>query len=80
MHHIIEKIAEYGINLTRENWNKYRAFYGWPGVFFFAEKKCKKLRIKISEAIYENNSFVIKRVIPEGKKEIDYIDFIKQTI
>ncbi|MFA6386182.1 MAG: methionyl-tRNA formyltransferase [Candidatus Paceibacterota bacterium] len=48
-----------------ENWNKYRAFYGWPGSFFFQNGK----RIKITEAVYENGSFIIKRVIPEGKKE-----------
>jgi methionyl-tRNA formyltransferase len=53
-----------------ENWNKYRAFYGWPGSFFFIEKDGKKTRIKITEAVYENGSFIIKRVIPEGKKEI----------
>jgi methionyl-tRNA formyltransferase len=58
-------------------WNKYRAFYGWPGVFFFALKKGRKLRIKISEAKYENNSFVIKRVVPEGKKEMSYEEFQK---
>lgn len=61
----------------KEIWNKYRAFYGWPGVFFFIEKKSKKLRIKITEAIYENNSFIIKRVVPEGKKEISYGEFLK---
>lgn len=52
-----------------ENWNKYRAFYGWPGIFFFIEKNGKKTRIKITEAVYENGSFIIKKVIPEGKKE-----------
>jgi methionyl-tRNA formyltransferase len=62
---------------SRENWNKYRAFYGWPGVFFFTEKKGVKIRIKIKEAIYENNSFIIKRVIPEGRKEISYEEFLK---
>lgn len=51
---------------ARENWNKYRAFYGWPGVFFFKNGK----RIKITKARYENDSFIIERVIPEGKKEI----------
>lgn len=70
---------EYGeININgnaKENWNKYRAYYGWPGTFFFAEKKDKKIRIKISEAKYEDNSFVIKRVIPEGKKEMSYDEF-----
>lgn len=51
-----------------DNWNKYRAYYGWPGVFFFKDGK----RIKITKAKYENNSFIIERVIPEGKKEMDY--------
>ncbi len=58
-------------------WNKYRAFYGWPGVFFFTEKNSKRLRIKITEATYENNSFIVKRVVPEGKKEISYDEFLK---
>ena len=51
-----------------ENWNKYRAFFGWPGVFFFKDGK----RIKITKAKYENDSFIIERVIPEGKKEITW--------
>ena len=61
----------------KEIWNKYRAFYGWPGVFFFTEKKSRKMRIKITEAAYENNSFIIKRVVPEGKKEISYEEFLR---
>lgn len=62
---------------AQTNYNKYRAYYGWPGVYFFIEKQGKKIRIKITQASYENNSFVIKRVIPEGKKEVSYSDFIK---
>lgn len=57
-------------------WNKYRAYYGWPGTFFFIEKKGHKLRVKIKEARYENDSFVIKRVVPEGKKEMSYDEFL----
>lgn len=53
---------------AKENWNKYRAYLGWPGVFFFKDGK----RIKITKARYENDSFIIERVIPEGKKEIEY--------
>jgi methionyl-tRNA formyltransferase len=60
---------------NKENWNKYRAFYGWPGIFFFKNNK----RIKITKAKYENNSFLIERVIPEGKKEIFYKDFLNQN-
>lgn len=61
------------------NWNKYRAFYGWPGIYFFKERGGKKIRIKITKAKYENNSFVIERVVPEGKKEISYQDLLKQN-
>jgi methionyl-tRNA formyltransferase len=52
----------------KENWSKYRAYFGWPGVFFFKNGK----RIKITKAKYENDSFIIERVIPEGKKETDF--------
>jgi len=58
-----------------ENYSKYRAFFGWPGVFFFKNNK----RIKIIKAKYENNSFIIERVIPEGKKEISYDEFLKSN-
>lgn len=63
----------------KENYNKYRAFYGWPGVYFFVEKNNKRIRIKIKEAVYEDNQFIIKRVTPEGKKEINYEDFLRQN-
>lgn len=58
------------------NFNKYRAFADWPGTYFFIEKDGKKIRVKIKKAKYENDSFIIERVIPEGKKEINYSDFI----
>ncbi len=61
------------------NWNKYRAYEGWPGTFFFINKGAKKIRIKIKWATFINNEFIIKRVIPEGKKEINYADYIKQN-
>jgi len=60
------------------NWNKYRAFYGWPGIYFFADKKDKKIRLKITQASFVDNKFIIEKVIPENKKEINYSDFIKQ--
>lgn len=62
-----------------ENYNKYRAFYGWPGVYFFTIKHGQKIRVKIKEAIYDNNLFIIKRVTPEGKKEVSYEDFLRQN-
>ncbi|MCE9517689.1 methionyl-tRNA formyltransferase [Candidatus Nomurabacteria bacterium] len=50
------------------NYNKYRAFEGWPGIYFFKDNK----RIKITKARLENEKFIIERVVPEGKKETDY--------
>lgn len=58
-----------------KNYNKYRAFSGWPGTYFFKNNK----RIKIKKAKYENNSFVIERVVPAGKKEINYTDFLRNN-
>lgn len=57
---------------------KFRAYYGWPGIYFFTEKKTKTIRVKITDARLENNIFVIKKVIPEGKKEISWEDFSRQ--
>lgn len=58
-------------NETDENikWNKYRAYAGWPRTYFIKDSK----RYIVSKARFENNIFVIEKVIPEGKKETDYI-------
>lgn len=50
-----------------EKWLKYRAYFGWPGVFYFDEHN---KRNKITLATFENGKFVIKKLIPEGKCEI----------
>lgn len=50
------------------NFRKFLAYEGWPGVYFLQNDK----RIKITEAEFRDGKFVIKRVIPEGKKEMAY--------
>lgn len=60
------------------NWRKIRAYHDWPKPFFFVEKKGKKIRVIIREAKYESGKLEILRVIPEGKKEISYTDFIRE--
>lgn len=58
----------------KENWNKYRAYAAWPGVFFTKDGK----RIKITEAkLDEGGHFKTLRVIPEGRKDIDYDLWLK---
>ena len=51
-----------------KNYNKFRAYATWPRTFFFKDSK----RIIITDAVLENGQFVIKKIIPEGGKEIDY--------
>lgn len=56
-----------GDSLT--NWNKYRAYKAWPGVFFFKNGK----RVKVTKAaLDESGHFKILRVVQEGKKESDF--------
>lgn len=56
---------------------KIRAFDGWPGTFFFTERSGRKMRIKITDAeLHPDGTLTIKRVVPEGKKEMDYSDFL----
>ncbi|MFA6397686.1 MAG: methionyl-tRNA formyltransferase [Candidatus Paceibacterota bacterium] len=69
------------INLNDDpikNYNKFRAFDEWPRTYFFARQSLgdggfkDEKRFIITDAKLENGEFVIKRVIPEGGKEIDY--------
>lgn len=56
-------------------YRKYRAYYGWPGIYFFDTKKDKTIRVKIEKASYKNKSFIIESVIPEGKKSMSWSDY-----
>ena len=53
-----------------KNLLKFKAYQEWPSVYFFKDGK----RIKITEASFRDGKFIIERVIPEGKKEINYLD------
>lgn len=61
------------------NYLKFCAYDQWPGTYFFIEKDGKKIRVKITDALYKDRSFVPLKVIPEGKKEIMYEQFISQN-
>jgi methionyl-tRNA formyltransferase len=52
------------------NYNKFRAYATWPRTFFFRDGK----RIIVTDATLEDGKFVIKKVIPEGGKEMEYKD------
>jgi methionyl-tRNA formyltransferase len=58
-----------------KNYNKFRAYYHWPRIFFFQNSK----RIIVTNAELENNKFIVKRIIPEGGKEIKWEEFNRNS-
>jgi methionyl-tRNA formyltransferase len=63
---------------ARKNYLKICAFASWPGTFFFAKRKNgQAIRVKIADASLNGDMLTINRVIPEGKKEMAYEDFLR---
>lgn len=60
-----------------QNYKKFRAYDEWPGAFFFVERNGKQIRVKITDATLKENNLTITRVVPEGKNEMSYEDFLR---
>ncbi|MEI8337611.1 MAG: methionyl-tRNA formyltransferase [bacterium] len=58
-----------------KNYLKIQAFSNWLPVYFFIEHHGKKIRVKITEAEFADGELCLKKVIPEGKKEMDFESF-----
>ena len=59
------------------NDRKYRAYIEWPRTYFFAEKNGTRIRVIITKARLVDGQFVVERVLPEGKKDMSYEDFLR---
>jgi methionyl-tRNA formyltransferase len=55
------------------NYRKILAYEGWPRTYFMHEGK----RIIITNAEFKDGELKIKKVLPEGKKEMNYEDFMR---
>ncbi len=62
---------------AEKNYRKIKSFNIWPRTYFFTEKKGKLVRVIVTDATLEDGKLIIKKVIPEGKKEMAYADFKK---
>ena len=60
-----------------KNFRKIQAFDIWPRTYFFTKKNSKEIRIVVTEADFADGKLIIKKIIPEGKKEMDYEVFLK---
>lgn len=62
---------------NRKSFLKFQAFQGWPGTYFFTDRKGKNIRVAIKDAKFEDGKFIITKVTPEGGKEISYEEFLR---
>jgi len=60
-----------------QNYRKFRAYFGWPGIYAYFERGGKKIRTIITKAHMDGAKFVIDSVKPEGKGEMPYADFAR---
>lgn len=61
-----------------ETYLKFCALEEWPGLYFFVTKDNKDFRVKISDMVWhkETTFAEITKVVPEGKKEMGWKDFL----
>ncbi|MEX1028343.1 MAG: methionyl-tRNA formyltransferase [Candidatus Paceibacterota bacterium] len=57
------------------NFRIIQAFHEWPRAYFFIPRGDQTLRVIVSDAELRDGELIIKRVIPEGKNEMDYEAF-----
>jgi methionyl-tRNA formyltransferase len=57
-------------------WRKYRAYFAWPGTYYFSERGGKTLRVKVVAAHFDGGRFVVDTVVPEGKGAMPYSAFV----
>ncbi|MDP2593680.1 MAG: methionyl-tRNA formyltransferase [bacterium] len=62
----------------RRNFLKIRAYDGWPGAYFFSSKAGRKIRVIIKEAEWQEG-LVLKKVLPENRKEVSYDSFLQSV-
>jgi len=58
-------------------YRKIRAFDVWPRTYFTTTRNGREIRVVVTDAKIEDGKLVPLRVIPEGKKEMNYEDFLR---
>ncbi len=57
----------------KEVWNRFRAFASWPGIYLEIQGK----KVRIVDLQLKKGRLLIKKVIPEGKKEMSFAEFLR---
>lgn len=63
---------------AEKNYRKVLAYSTWPGAYLFFKKKTgEEVRVVVKDAKVEDGKFVPVRVIPAGKREMGWNDFLR---
>ena len=74
-------LVDLEIDSIEKTFSIYRACTPWPSCYFMCLHNDKKLRVKISKMSVGNDGTIdIEKVIPEGKREMDYQSFKRSYI
>ncbi len=70
--------GEIDLNADPENnLRKIRAFSNWPGAYYFEDINGTKKRVIIKKASIKDSKLVLERIVPEGKKEMNFEDYLR---
>lgn len=58
-------------------YRKIRAFDIWPRAYFLFKRGEREIRVIVTEAHLEEGKLIIDRIIPEGKREMTYAEFLR---
>ena len=74
---IVKKLSKADADITNDDDvtrdRKYHAYYGWPGVFIMDGET----RLKITKASHIDNVFTIETIVPAGKNEMAYCQYLE---
>lgn len=63
---------------AEKNLKKVLAYSTWPGAYmFFKNKKGKEIRVVIKDGEIKDEKFIPTRVVPAGKREMGWQDFLR---
>ncbi|MBI2065805.1 MAG: peptide deformylase [Candidatus Zambryskibacteria bacterium] len=63
---------------AEKNLKKVLAYSAWPSTYmFYKNKKGVEIRVVIKDAVIKEDKFIPTRVIPAGKREMDWEDFLR---
>jgi len=57
------------------NYRKILALNPWPGVYFIDNHAGHEIRVAVKKATLKNDELIFERVLPEGRKEMNWVDY-----